>query len=1069
MKPRLLLACTFLLVPCLMGQEPRPGREVDLAPFGHAGNWEGSPGIEWDEPRNIRRVELDFSNEPRVAGEEAPEVEYWVSSWPPVPSGGWTKTDTPWQGKWHAVRAGRAVDGKTIVYRFAPLSEAENSNAKNVPGFTPSFRKTLKLRLRFRGNPVPFSALRVYGNSRWNAREIVVQTGCEGQPPAEISASAYNGVILETTPFDASPHGVRLKLLYTEHEPSSNDRTILTVRAGGGKEGLAFGVSVDDVIERKAVYVKPSGIFLGDGAVGEDFAAFLESGGLRPGEDIISRTTRHPEQSLEAALGEIPRLAFAARSSHPHHPFRYIPLGFPVSREKYALDFDGNVFISKHGAKAMKEDLERMLWEGDEIEYRLGTGSVPDFREREEGARQRLLDDTLPVVTTRWQTDGIEYEERAYATLLDAPLDETRLRGDEPSVLFLRLQARNSGSNPAPARLWFHVRPAENLALKNGTLLATGNTAGAYARPRLRAAFETPGGTLQIQETPVGSKYPGKALLWIATLPPRGTNTLNIKIPFRTLESPADQDRLSRIHYDTRLDETLAYWKKVLPEGMRIHVPDEEFNLFFVTVLQHIVMSVQRDVKTGYDLCPCATYDYNMFANETDMQTRLLDLRGLHDRAWRCLRPVVELQGSKPFPGRFSDTSAEFHGVRVDAEHDYTHSGYNLNHGWTLWTLAEHYLFTRDKSWLKGVMPRMLKAANWIIEERQATMQRGPEGKPVPEYGLLPAGQLEDNEDWSYWFAVNGYAYRGLNAAAEALADADPGEAERLERQAAAYRQDIRRAAFHGMSISPVVPLRDGTFVPMVPPRTSLHGRDLGWIRNVLYGAHVLVDCGVLSPQEDVTTWILEDYEDNLLMAEDSMSVPDRDWFSRGGVALQPDLVNLFVSYLERDQLPQALRALYNDFAISYYPDVKAFTEWVPTLGIGGGPFFKTSDEAGFLAWLRLALVRESDGRLYLNSGAPKEWFRPGKTIEVERAATFFGELSYRVEAHLDQGFIGASVSLPQRERPREVTLRLRHPEGKKIARVELNGHDWTRFDAERGTISLPPEESRIGVRAYYH
>lgn len=1066
-KPRfdlILLISGLSVVAPLVAQQPRPGEEVDLAPFAHARNWDGNPGFEWDEPRNVRRVEVEFAEERQMPANDALKLEYWVSSWPPQPGGGWTKIDTPWQGEWRAVSAGRTVEGATLVYRFGPLSEAENPNVRNAPGFTPSFRQTLKLRLRFAGSPVVYAAARVYGESRWNAREIVVQSGCEGHPPTQISASAYNGRLLGSTPYQAQPGGVRLKVLYTEHEPSSNNRTILTIRAGEH----AFGVSVDDVIERKAVYVQALGVFLADGVAGIDFASFMQMGALRPGEDIISRTSRHPEQSLSNALGEIPRLALSARSSHPHHPYRYIPLGFPASREKYALDFDGNAFISKHGAKAMKEDLARMLWEGDEIEFRLGTGQTPDFREREYGTRQSLLEDHLPVVITRWESEGIEYEEQAYATLVDAPLDDTRLRGDEPSVLFLRLQAHNSGSNAVEARVWFHVRPGEDWKLEDGLLVATGNAAGAYARPRLRAALETGEGTLEVGELPLGSAYQGKALLWRGSVPARDARTLTVKIPFRTMESAAELERVKRIHYDTRLGETLAYWRKVISGGMRMRVPDEELNLFFLTALQHILVSSERDLATGYDMCPCGTYDYNMFANETNIQVRLLDMRALHERAWRCLRPIVELQGSKPFPGGFRDTSAELHGVLVDADHDYTHGGYNLNHGWTLWTLAEHYLFTRDQEWLKRVMPHLLKAANWIIEERKATMQRDADGATVPEYGLLPVGQLEDNEDWTYWFAVNAYAYRGLNAAAGAVAALDPTAGERLQREAAAYREDIRRAAFRAMAIAPVVPLRDGTFIPMIPPRASLHRRDLGWIRNVLYGAHVLVDCGVFAPEESVATWVLQDYEDNLLMAEDSLSVPDRDWFSRGGVALQPNLVNLFVSYLERDEVPQALRALYNDFAVSYYPDVKAFTEWVPTLGIGGGPFFKTSDEAAFLTWLRLLLVRESGDRLYLNSGAPREWFRPGNTIEVEGAASFFGELSFRVDSRAEQGFIQAAVSLPQRERPREVTLRLRHPEGRKIARVELNGHDWSRFDRDRETISLPPEESRITVRAYY-
>ena len=35
-----------------------PGEPVDLAPFGHAKTWDGSPGVEWDEPREMSGVEF---------------------------------------------------------------------------------------------------------------------------------------------------------------------------------------------------------------------------------------------------------------------------------------------------------------------------------------------------------------------------------------------------------------------------------------------------------------------------------------------------------------------------------------------------------------------------------------------------------------------------------------------------------------------------------------------------------------------------------------------------------------------------------------------------------------------------------------------------------------------------------------------------------------------------------------------------------------------------------------------------------------------------------------------------
>jgi hypothetical protein len=1078
MKLRFLLAALLISLAGWGGELPEPGQKMDLAAFGHSRVWEGSPGIEWDEPRDVRQVEVEFPDARSVPPSSALHVEYWVSSWPPLWIGGWTKTDTPWQGAWHTLTTTSEVSGKSLVFRIQPLTEGENSNARNVPGYTPSFRRTLKVRLRFAGRPTPFRALHIYGDSRWAARVVNVQTGLDGHTQVPLSAAVYNGIVAATLPFDSKPPGIQLKVLYSEHSRNSNDRTVLTLHAGAD----AFGVSVDDVIERKAIYVKPLGIFLGDAAIKEDFAAFLESGAMRPGDDIISRVSAHPEQTLNQALAEIPRLALAGRQTSHH--LRYIPLGFPTNREKYGLDFNGNAFISKESSKAMKEDLAGMLWRGDEIYFRLGTGTVPDFRERELGTKQDLLDSYLPLVKTQWQSEGVTYQEEAYTTLLDAPLDDRHLRGDEPSVLFLRLHATNPDTKPVESQVWFYITPKERLDLRNGLLTGTGDKEGEYAAPRLRAAIEAAEGNVDIRElspaadpipaipppsgpgTPPGPR--GKAVLWKVSLPAHGSAVLDIKIPFRTFITSNDQARLQQIGFDKRRDETLDYWRRVLAQGMRVHVPDEELNRFFHAALQHILVTDERDVKTGLDMCACATYDYKMFANETDVQVRLLDMRGLHDWAWRCLRPLIELQGSKPFPGNFRDTSAILHGVRVDAEHDYTHIGYNLNHGWTLWTLAEHYLFTRDEAWLRSVEPHLMKAADWIISERQATMQRAADGTPVPEYGLLPAGQLEDNEDFAYWFAVNGYAYLGLRTAAEAVSAIDASAGARLGKEADAYRADIRRAVFHAMAITPVAPLRDGTFVPTIPPRTVLHGRDLGWIRNTLYGAHALVDCGVFDPDEPVATWTLQDYEDNLFMAEESFSVPDRDWFSRGGIALQPSLVNTFVSYLRRDQIPQALRAYYNDFAVSYYPDVSAFTEWVPTFGIGGGPFFKTSDEAESLIWLRLMLVREEGDSLYLNSGAPRAWFLPGRTIEVAGAATFFGETGFRVEAHPDEGFIAARVSPPQRSHPRKIQLRLRHPEGKPMLRVEVNGQTWTEFNAEKETVSLPTDQSDISVRAFF-
>src|SRR5262245_10507914 len=385
---------------------------VDLASFGKTRSWTDTEpdrfaiGVEWDEPRDFSLVEVELS----PAGNPSPSdlwLEYWVSSWPSAARGGWTQTDTPWQGSWKRVSAQMWLESSRLTFRFNALTQDENTNAKNWIGISPSYRRALKLRLVGTADRRSLiKAVHVYGDSRWSQREILVQSGCEEKPAADLSFSVYNGRFVSVSRGAGSSPARKLLVSYADHTPGSPDRTIVTVK--GGK--YAFGFSIDDVISQRALYIRSQGIYIGDIGFG-DFQKLLSNGLLRPGEDIISRIDKQPEQTLDRARGEVPALSLTGRSGR--HPVRYIPLGLPAIREKYGLDFDGNIFINKRSVKAMKEDLARMEWSGDEIYFRIGTGAIPDFRGRETSARQSVLENYLPVVRTSWENEGIEFEEEA--------------------------------------------------------------------------------------------------------------------------------------------------------------------------------------------------------------------------------------------------------------------------------------------------------------------------------------------------------------------------------------------------------------------------------------------------------------------------------------------------------------------------------------------------------------------------------------------------------------------------------------------------------------------------------
>jgi hypothetical protein len=520
--------------------------------------------------------------------------------------------------------------------------------------------------------------------------------------------------------------------------------------------------------------------------------------------------------------------------------------------------------------------------------------------------------------------------------------------------------------------------------------------------------------------------------------------------------------RLLEIDFKSELSKVLAFWRERLAAGMVLEVPVPEIRSFYAANLWHNLITTDRDPQTGlYNQC-VGTFNYKVFANETVMVARSMDLRGEHREAERYLEPMLHFQGQEPLTGRFSTQEGVFHSAGA-----YTHGKYSMNHGFTLWGVADHYLLTRDRAYLERVAPKLLKGSEFIRRERQSTMS--PPGAPrSPIHGLAPAGALEDVVEFQYWFATNAYWHLGLKRAAQALAEAGHPEGSRLLAEAESYRADIERAAREAATRSAAVRLRDGRWIPYVPSRVFQHRhRTEGWIREALYSSLHLTSAEVVGPSDPLTTWILDDLEDNLFLSEESgyhLEDVDNLWFARGGMTLQPCLLDSPGVYLARDEVAAALRALWNTYALSIYPDVHCFAEWAPEFGKGAGPVYKTSDESRFVMGLRQLLVWEDGQTLWFARGAPREWLEDGKTVKIDRAPTFFGSAGLVLSSEAAQGRISARVKVPSRNPPARVWLRLRHPSGKRPLRV-LRG-DGTPLEPERidgEDIRIVPGEKIAG------
>jgi hypothetical protein len=367
-----------------------------------------------------------------------------------------------------------------------------------------------------------------------------------------------------------------------------------------------------------------------------------------------------------------------------------------------------------------------------------------------------------------------------------------------------------------------------------------------------------------------------------------------------------------------------------------------------------------------------------------------------------------------------------------------------MNHGFVMWGIGDHYLITRDRDYLQRVAPQLIEACDFMIAQRASTM--GEAGSPrSPIHGLSPASSLEDVVEYQYWFAVNGYFYLGMKRVGQALADVGHPEAARIVAEAQEYRRDIEAAVREATTRAAAVRLRDGRFIPYVPSRVH-QWRHLteGWIREALYPSLHVATAEVISPDDPLMTWMLDDLEDNIFFSGQSgygVRDVERTWFERGAVTLQPCLLDTPILYMARDEIAAALRSFWNTYALLIYPDIQCFAEWAPQFGEGGGPLYKTSDESRFIMWLRQLLVWEDGDRLWLARAMPREWLTDGKVVRIERAPTVFGPAGLVIRSEIDRGLIHATVNLPTRAVPREVWLRLRHPLGQRPRAVTINNH----------------------------
>jgi hypothetical protein len=556
------------------------------------------------------------------------------------------------------------------------------------------------------------------------------------------------------------------------------------------------------------------------------------------------------------------------------------------------------------------------------------------------------------------------------------------------------------------------------------------------------------------------------------------------------------EQAVAALHGDGRLPD---HPRPALLPAMQIKVPSARLTAQWNLGAWHILRRTNRrpDGRWYFN-----DYPFGVLASETYMILRALDLQGMHKEAadgldqWLDLpvkpRITPGVDGHHPWAlpdrplGHFSDgdgclTHAEG-SPGVGGHMDGVHC---MGPGAIMFALIEHFELTGDTDWLRDHAPRLKANAEWILRQRRLLERVVPGGERLWGKGLQPANVVTPDSERMHmqFYETEAYYWLAVKRLAQALARIEPAEGERLNREAEAYRTDLLSAVARSIELTPVVQVRDGTyrsFIPFAPYVRGFAAGAWGWRRcqghvgaiywDTVQSADPLVSpAGLLSPLDPRVQGHLDVLEDRLLLENTKVRErshgfdPEVDWFSRASWQYQCGLERHASIHLAADDIPNFLRSFLNQYAVDIVPGEYTFREHTT-----GGPPDKIYEESCFLERLRNMLIMEDADSLWLVRGTPRDWLESGKTIEVTRAPTYFGPVSYQIRSDLDHDAIVANLELPARNKPQAVLLRLRHPRAAPILSVEVNGRPWKNFKPEQELIRLEGFEGPLAVTVRY-
>lgn len=647
--------------------------------------------------------------------------------------------------------------------------------------------------------------------------------------------------------------------------------------------------------------------------------------------------------------------------------------------------------------------------------------------------KRQYIENGLPIIVTTLEKNGQQAAIEQFASSLVGL--STTIRGYIPSVLYS--QVKISGK-PGPFSFDVSLNNALNKDLEirqeNDKWIVTSKPDG-----DIFLVLEAGKALTVVPKKPAADDDGRQITLTISgVIPEGGSSTFVVKLPSPALAPPA-LTSLNNLDYAKEKNKTIAYWEDWLSRGAYFKVPEEAVNHLYRANLWHALVlprhTLDIDGKPHMDL-PYANTAY-----------------GQRNADWPINQAVYVDYMIYGLRGYDSIAQEEYAAMFKSQQQPDGRIGGFANWGvyspGQLYAIAQNFLLSGDKEQFGQLLPNSLKTLDWCVSQ----VNKAKEGPGKTGLILAPLNDLTNAErEWAF---TQAYYVGGLEMFARALASYHHPRADETAKLAAELKASVVREFSRSSVKSPVVQLADGTWINYVPtdaltPRRMM---EQWYPTDVDCGPLHLSRLGVFDANSWLTTAMLNDHEDNL-------------FFRNQGAANEPVYVQEAAPYFLRDNAKAVIRAFYSLMACGFSHEQFTSLEHRWAWGQYYGP--PSTDGAWFEIYRKMLLNEIGSDTLMIGQAIPQKWLETGKKIEVKNAPTYFGKTSFFIDGLNSNDEINATVETPERHAPRLLLVRFRHPSGKPINSVTVNGKQWNAFDIKKEYISIPSPSGKYVISVKY-